>query len=172
MALVALTLADTIKHVSDLDPSKKTVQVPVDPNDPAKGVKDEEEIDWQTATVFHLKPLDVFLQAHIYDNASTLSNRQGDDVVGIQTKVNQTNIDAVRHGLAGFENYTDKRGNAVKFATSKAIVNGREYDVVADEVLKTFGIKLIQELAAKIKANSEVTADEEKNSAEASPQSA
>lgn len=171
MALVALTLADTIKHVSDLDPSKKTVQVPVDPTDASKGVKDVEEIDWDSATVFHLKPLDVFLQAHIYDNASSLSNRQGEDTVGIQTKVNQTNIDAVRHGLAGFDRYADKRGNAVKFATVKSILNGREYDVVSDDVMKTFGIKLIQELASKIKAISEVSAEEEKNSDEASPQS-
>jgi hypothetical protein len=100
---------------------------------------------------------------HLWDSASVLRGVQGSDEVGIHTRVNQTNIDAVRHGLAGFSNFTDAKGNAVKFETQKAVVNGRPYDVVSDTVMNHLGIVLIQELGREIKRISEVTADEEKN---------
>lgn len=170
MALIALTVNDAVTHVSDRDPCKVTRTVPVDPLDPSKGTKIETEIK-EGATKFFLKPLDVFLMGHIYDNASVLSGKSGSDEVGIHTRMNKTNIDAVQHGLTGFENFADKKGNAVVFRTVKDTVNGREYDVADDAVLKALGIQLIQELASEIKRISEVSADEEKNSDEASPQS-
>lgn len=164
MALIALTVSDTIEYVSDRDPAKTKTKVPVDPNDASKGVREEVSIA-EGATKFFLKPLDVFLMGFIYDNASTLSGKQGDDQIGIHTRVNQTNIDAVRHGLSGFHNFADKSGNAVKFSTQKAVVNGREYEVASDAVLSALGIQLIQELAAEIKEISDVSVEEEKNSA-------
>lgn len=170
MALIALTVNDAVEYVSDRDPCKVKHRVPVDPSDPKKGTKEETEIK-PGATKFFLKPLDVFLMGHIYDNASVLSGKSGSDEVGIHTRMNQTNIDAVKHGLAGFENFADKTGNAVKFATVKAVVNGREYDVANDKVLEALGIQLIQELAGEIKRISEVSTDEEKNSDVASPPS-
>ena len=69
-------------------------------------------------------------------------------------------------------NFADKTGNAVVYATQKVVVNGRPYQVVSDAVMNTLGIQLIQELAEQIKKMSEVTAAEEKNSEEASQQSA
>jgi hypothetical protein len=170
MALIALTVNDAVEYVSDRDPSKVKNNVPVDPADPKKGTKIEIEIK-EGATKFFLKPLDVFLMGHIYDNASRLSGKSGSDEVGIHTRMNQTNIDAVRHGLTGFDNFVDKVGNAVKFSTKKDVVNGREYDVADDHVLQALGIQLIQELATEIKRISEVSAEEEKNSVAASPQS-
>ena len=77
------------------------------------------------ATKFKLKSLDVFLMGYIYDNASTLSGKQGTDEVGIHTRMNQTNIECVRHGLAGFMNFADAKGNQIAFKTQKAVVNGR-----------------------------------------------
>lgn len=170
MALIALTVNDAVEYVSDRDPCKVKHRVPVDPSDPKKGTKEEIEIK-PGATKFFLKPLDVFLMGHIYDNASVLSGKSGSDEVGIHTRMNQTNIEAVRHGLAGFENFLDGKGNAIKFATVKAVVNGREYDVANDKVLEALGIQLIQELATEIKRISEVSTDEEKNSDAALPQS-
>ena len=161
MALIALTPADTIDYVSDRDPSKKIVKVPVDPDDPSKGVKTTVEIE-PGATVFKLRSLDVFLMGYIYDNASNLTGKQGTDEVGIHTRVNQTNVDCVRHGLAGLDNFTDPKGGQIVFKSQKAMVNGRKYDVVADEVMNVLGIRLIQELAEQIKTISEVKVAEEK----------
>lgn len=162
MALIAMTVSDTIEHVSDRDPAKKKTTVPIDERDPSKGVREETVIE-EGATVFFLKPLDVFLNGYIYDNASSLVGKEGSSEVGIKTRVNQTNIDAVRHGLAGFRNFADAKGNQIAFKTQKDVVNGREYDVVADEVMDKLGLRLIQELASKIKDISDVTAAEEKN---------
>ncbi len=162
MALIAMTVADTVEHVSDRDPAKTRTLVPVDPSDPGKGTREEIAIG-EDATVFYLSSLDVFLMGYIYDNASSLTGKQGDDTVGIHTRVNQTNIDAVRHGLKGFKNFKDKKGNHVTFRTVKVSVNGREYEVADDATMQHLGIQLIQELADKIKSLSEVTADEEKN---------
>jgi hypothetical protein len=170
MALIALTVNDAVTYVSDRDPSKVKTKVPVDPTDPSKGTKDHVEIK-EGATEFGLKPLDVFLMGHIYDNASRLSGKSGSDEVGIHTRMNQTNIDAVRCGLAWVKNFQDKKGNAVVVKTVKADFNGREYDVAEDSVLQALGIQLIQELATEIKRISEVSAEEEKNSDAASPQS-
>lgn len=166
MALIAMTTSDVVEYVSDKDPAKTKQPVLVDPNDPSKG-EIMSDVIGDGATVFKLKPLDVFLMGYIYDNASTLSGRQGDDTVGIHTKVNQTNIEAVRHGLVGFTNFPDERGNPLRFESGKAVVNGREYDVASDATLKLLGLRLIQELAGQIKEISEVSKGDEGKSGRA-----
>ncbi|MCA1775268.1 MAG: hypothetical protein LC676_06565 [Loktanella sp.] len=169
MALTAITAHDTVDYVSEMDPCKTTEEVPVDPKNPKKGKKSVDKV-LPGATIFHLKPLDVYLKGHIHDHASTLSGRRGEDSVGIQTHVNKTNIEAVRHGLAGFDNFSDQTGTPIKFETQNTMLNGREYTVVADRVLNLLGIRLIMELADEIKNLSEVSAGDEKNSAPASLQ--
>ena len=160
MALIAMTTADTVDYVSDLDPAKIYDKPPA--ADGALPLKRTFKI-LPGATTFKLRPLDVFLMGHIWDSASVLRGVQGSDEVGIHTRVNQTNIDAVRHGLAGFDNFSDVHGNAIKFETQKAVVNGRPYEVASDAVVNKLGIRLIQELGAEIKKMSEVAAAEEKN---------
>jgi hypothetical protein len=166
VALIAMTTADTVNYVSDMDPCKVTTKVPRDPVDAAKGMEDVVTIK-EGATVFKLRPLDVFLMGYIYDNASTLSGKSGSDDIGIHTRVNQTNIDCVRHGLADAVNFTDPKGGEVKMKTQKAIVNGRSYDVAHDDIMNMMGVKLIQELAEQVKKGSEVSPSETKNSVEA-----
>lgn len=162
MALIAMTTSDVVEYVSEKDPAKTKQPTLVDPNDPSKG-EIMSTVIGDGATVFKLKPLDVFLMGYIYDNASTLSGRQGDDTVGIHTKVNQTNIEAVRHGLVGFSNFLDSKGDHLRFKEGKTVVNGREYQTASDETIKLLGLHLIQELAGKIKEISEVSqADEGK----------
>ena len=164
MALIAMATADTVDYVSDLDPCKVVTKAPRDPADPAKGNVDVTTIA-EGATTFGLRPLDVFLMGYIYDNASTLSGKQGSDDIGIHTRVNQTNIDTVRHGLVGFTNFTDPKGGQVNMKTQKAVVNGRQYEVVHDDIMNIMGVRLISELATQVKTISEVSPAEEKNSA-------
>jgi len=163
MALVALTISATESYVSDRDPCKVKTQVPLDFEDLTKGTVEQVTI-LEGASKFAIKPLDVFLKGHIYDNASSLIGRQGSDEVGIKTRVNQTNIDAARFGLAGIENFANKAGAPVVFKTRDDQVNGRDYKSVTDEVLNALGLELIQELAGEIKRISEVSAEEAKNS--------
>ena len=162
LALTAMTTSDVVEYVSDKDPAKTQKPQLIDPKDPSKGEIMSEAVG-EGATIFRLKPLDVFLMGYIYDNASTLSGRQGDDMVGIHTRVNQTNIEAVRHGLVGFSNFVDAKGGHVRLSQTKAVVNGREYTTVDDASMQLLGLHLIQELANKIKAISEVSGAAEKN---------
>jgi len=168
--LIAMTTADTIDYVSDLDPSKRKTKTPRDPNDLSKGMIESWEIA-EGATTFKLRGLDVFMMGIIYDNASELKATEGSASYGIQTKVNQTNIEAVRHGLIGFTNFANAKGDGIAFETQKIFVNGRPYNVVADKVMNTMGVRLVQELAGKIKEISEVTPAEEKTSGTVSLQS-
>jgi len=164
-----MTSADAVEYVSDLDPCKVKTKTFRDPEDPSKGFIESWEIQ-PGATVFKLRSLDVFLMSMIYDNASRLMGKEGSQEFGIQTNVNQTNVQAVRHGLIGFSNFSDSKGNAIQYSTQKENVNGRPYDVVADKVMNCFGVRLIQELAAKIKEISEVTpADEKKSEGQSLP---
>lgn len=163
MAIKALTIGDTFEYVLDADPSKTTKDVPVDPADPAKGTRKETLIE-PGATIFGLKALDVFLMGYIYDNASSLRGKQGSDEVGIHTRMNQTNIDTVRFGLAWVKNFQDSKGNEVSITKVKATVNGREYDAASDNIVSLLGLRAIGELAQQIKEASEIGEDEEKNS--------
>lgn len=172
MALISMTTANAVKYVSDLDPAKKSHTDFLDPKHPEKGGHIIEDIDWDKATVFHLRPLDVFLMGDIYDNAQRLTGKAGEQEVGIHTQMNKTNIDAVRFGLTGFDNFKDGKGKNNKFETEEVSRSGREYTVATDAMLNLLGIQLIQELAGKIKEISEVSQAEEKNSVSASLQSA
>lgn len=164
MALIALTTAHTVQYVSNMDPSKVRTFVPVDPEDPEKGVKEHIEVK-EDASYFTLRPLDVFLMGYIYDNASHIRGKQGDSEIGVHTRVNQTNIDAVRFGLAALpDNFKDAKGNPIRYRTVKEVVNGRSYDAVDRAVLDTLGLYLIGELAGEIKRISEVSGDQAKKS--------
>jgi len=171
MAIIAMTTSDTLDYVSDIDPAKVKTRVLKDPMDLSKGYEIKTVIS-PGATVFKLRSLDVFLKGMIYDSASVLQGKEGSAEYGIHTKMNATNIDDVRHGLLGFENFTDNKGIMIVYETTKAMVNGRVYDVASDKTLNTLGIRLIQEMASEIKKISEVTAAEEKNSAGVSAPSA
>lgn len=169
MAIRGTSISDTVDYVSDRDPCKEIKMVPVDPEKP-EGLKKREVTIVGSPTIFKLKPLDVYLNGWIYDNA-TAWNQRGSDV-GIQTRANETNIQAVKFGLAGIENlHSDDGGGAMTLRHIKANFNGRTYDAVPDAILNALGLQLIAELAAEIKKISEVSGVEAKNSVGASSQS-
>jgi len=157
-----MSVADSIRYVSDMDPAKTKVWVHVNPDDPESPKNEVEKIE-ADATIFHLGALDVFLMGHIYDNASSLTGREGSDEVGIHTRVQQTNLETVRFGLKGWENFKAADGSDLKYTTTKLNKNGRSYVTASDEVLNALGVQLIQELAGKIKELSTVSKAQSKN---------
>lgn len=162
MALIGISRFDTVEYVSDQDPCKKKTEVPIDPKDPKKGMREQIDIE-PGATKFKLSALDVFTMGRIYDNAQKVSH----DVEGgasVHTYLNQTNIEACQFGLKGWENFVDSEGQSIPFKTMKRNVHGRTYEIVADEAMKALGPQLAFELGSEIKRMSEVTAAEAKNS--------
>ncbi|QIG76988.1 hypothetical protein EVC30_160 [Rhizobium phage RHph_Y1_11] len=162
MAIKALTLSAVLTHVLSTDPSISYPAVPVDPEDPSKGVKRGEPVIADDATVFSYKPLDVFLMGHIYDRASFLS-QSGDGATDMKTRINETNIDAVRFGITGIKNFLNHEGNEVSVKFVDRAVNGRLYKALDDEVISMLDVGSIGELAAKIKEASQISRVTEKN---------
>lgn len=165
MALLAMSPDDTFDFVSLRDPSAVIEQVPNDPKNPGAG-SHPEVVSWKAdASVFKVRPLDPFLMGMIYDDASRVQATAGSNTVGVTTRINQTNAEAVRFGLAALPpGWMDTKGRPVQYITNKINRNGRTYEAVQDSVLTALGNGLISELAEKIHAISEVTVGEEKNS--------
>lgn len=160
MALIAVTMDDTDRYVSNRDPAKKMVQKETGlKNDKGEELFDLiEEIDWDAATVFDLRPLDQRTFNRIMDNAMIVSQTSG-----VQMKTNNSNYEVVRYGLVGWENFINKRGQAAKFLTEKVPVGSASYVVPTDQTLSELGFDLIKELALRIKAISQVSAEQAKN---------
>ena len=169
MALVGISKTDTFEHVSDQDPCKRQVDEvarkdPEDPDSPMINTGKKIEVIDDGATVFKLGVLDVFLMGMIYDRSTTM-RRTVDDTgeVSLSTAVNATNIECVRYGLRGWEHFPDEKGNDIPFVTEERLLGGRKYQAVTHACLNALGIRLISELADKIKTASEVTRAEAKN---------
>lgn len=160
MAMIAVSMDDILDYVSNRDPSKKMIQVPLNiKNEQGEDLFDlVEEIDWDSATVFELGPLDQRTHHRLVDNAMKVSQGQG-----IQMNVNQTNYEVVRFGLRGWRNFLDKDGKPVKFLTDKVPVGSATYNAVNDQTMSALGHDLIKELAARIKQLSQVSVEQAKN---------
>lgn len=169
MALIGISRTDTFDYVSNDDPCKhrhpKMLDVQgsdariVDPNGGFEEVVDD------GATVFKLGVLDVFLMGMIYDRSTSVHRGLSDDDVTMRTAINATNIETVRFGLKGWTGFKDPRGSEIRFEQVKRVVNGADYEVASDGMLKLLGLRLIGELAQQIKEASEVSRAEAKNSA-------
>jgi len=72
--------------------------------------------------------------------------------------------EAVRFGLKGFENFKSADGNEVKFDTVSRAVGGRNYKVLADNILRIIPPSVKNELGAEILKMSKLSGEEIKNS--------
>lgn len=171
MALVALSKKDNEKYVSDLDPAKQWVDEPINPQDKSKDAPTHrvEKIDWSEATVFVLGSLDNRILASIYDGSLSMSMEAsggGDESrnVDMQMTLNASNYQAVRFGLVDWTNFIDDKGKVISFKKEMIKRDGQTYQVVARECMNCLDVRLISELADKIKARSSVTPALAKNS--------
>lgn len=161
MALVALNKSVQFRYVSDRDPSKSSKETPIDPKDLSKGMVTEEVID-SGATVFILQPLDVFLMGKVFDQNMRFK-QNGEAEVGIEMAINQTNIEAVKYGLVGWEGLKGADGSDIPFTSTNVILGGRKYTVASDKSLNCLDVELFGELGAKVKEKSRVTVSQAKN---------
>jgi hypothetical protein len=66
--------------------------------------------------------LDVFLMGLIYDQSTLVTRNDEDHQIGVTTRLNQTNIEAVRFGLKGRRNFPDAQGNDIPFEIVQKVV--------------------------------------------------
>lgn len=135
--LKALSTSETWTFESEHDPDKGT------PN----------------ATRFTLGVLDVFIRARIFDGSTTI-NEEG----LLSLKHTQMNLESVKFGLRGWENFKDEKGNDIPFETVTQIVNGRKYEVVTDECLGRLNLPVISEIGQAIRDGNSLAEDVVKNS--------
>jgi hypothetical protein len=152
MALVALSNRDNVRYISLRDPSRSTDD------------KGAETIDETTATVFVLRSLPVAAMATVYDSSMNMRAATEDGKtknVDLNMTINQSNLETVRLGLVGWQNFVDDNGADVEFKRegNAGAVNWR----VAPESLNHLDVDLVQELANEIKAMSRVTKQLQKN---------
>ena len=167
MAVTGITRSDKTDHVLDSDPAKRRVPLEVPRIENGEKITEEVVID-DDATFFECGVLDLFLMGMIYDQATQVSRAEEDGLLQVNTRLNRTNIDAVRFGLKGWRNFCDAAGDEIPFKTVEKNVDGRKYRAVTDDCLTRIGIRDIQELAGVIKEQSELTKAEAKNFATAS----
>lgn len=93
---------------------------------------------------------------------STLSSQVISYCIGSKQNMDLA-IELVRFGLRGFENFKDKKGVHISFNTVSRPLNGRNYNVVCDEIVNIIPAKILDELGAELLSSSNMTDEEIKN---------
>lgn len=142
MAIKALTLSSVKVIESALDPARGTAE----------------------ATRFTIGAIDAFVSAYVTDRMLTFSDNDAGGIQTAQVKMNEADLEVVRFGLRGWENFQDARGNDVEFRTVERILQGKKYAVVDNDCLARLQQELIRELAREIRAINVVTEEDAKKS--------
>lgn len=120
----------------------------------------------ENMSVFHICPVDAHLRAYIDDQTMSfeISSNNPKDQAKATVAANRRNLLLVRFGLKGLEGYLDPRDNKpVKFDTVSVSVNGKNYNVITDEILAIFPKALIDELSEVISGENTLSEEERKN---------
>jgi hypothetical protein len=112
------------------------------------------------ATKFTIGAIDAFVSAYISDRSFTFVDGATAENAVAQMKIAESNIDTVRFGLKGWENFKAADGADLPFKTTERVVIGKKYTVLADDCLAVMELDLIRELANAIKKINEVTKED------------
>lgn len=112
-----------------------------------------------TATVFSLRTLSAGELAEVMDATQELSTR-GDGSRFIRVDIHQRNLRLVQAALAGWHNFEDERGNALRFE----LASDSHHPHVAERSLGALPPWLVRELAHEVMRDSMLSADDAKNS--------
>ncbi|TAK56695.1 MAG: hypothetical protein EPO24_10895 [Bacteroidetes bacterium] len=117
-------------------------------------------------TIFHLGVVDGVLLSAIEDTQTqfAVSNAGSSGAPDISVNVHGKNVELVKFGLKGWENFKDKKNNHIQFKTqSYSIPRVGSRVGIHEECLKRLSKAVIAELAGEILNASELTKAQEKN---------
>jgi hypothetical protein len=116
-------------------------------------------------TVFKVGVIPTIVMASIRDQSRIVmvDLQTMDGKTPVRTNIAEMQLNYVRHGLKGWSNLKDKRGNVLTFTTKKTTLAGREIDIVSDESLNQIPDDIIQELSEKIRDLNTLSSEEIKN---------
>jgi hypothetical protein len=117
-------------------------------------------------TKWKIGVLDSAAMAEIRDMVTVFEvDRQADANAPTKNKLclNQVNLEAVRFGLKGFENFIDSRGSMVDFMKEKRALAGKHVEVVNEDILRMIPFDVLMELGEVILKKNKISAEEAKN---------
>lgn len=132
--IIGLSLDESLEYVSQFDPDK----------DKPDG----------NPTKFKLNTLDSRVMGHLRDRSTRLSvnpNAGPNDNVDTEVAMNEVNFEMVQFGLGGINPFVDQKGNEIPFKTVKRNLRGKSYEIVSDDVISRLPMKVIAELAGKLR---------------------
>lgn len=141
MSLTAIDLGETLDYTSQFDTDK------------------------ESPTIFKIGVLDSLIMSKISDSLTVYEVDMENPDKNPATRFNysQRQIEVVRFGLKGWENFKDKQGKDVQFRTKSLNYAGKNYEVVSDQSLSCLAFMLIQELAEVIFKQNRLSVEERKN---------
>jgi hypothetical protein len=127
----------------------------------------EEDRKSTTPTTFHIGQIDGILMAFIEDDATRFGfsqNQDPNEKADVFISNNERNLNLVRFGMKGWENFGDAKNNLVGFELQEYNVPGvGARKGVKQELLMRFRLEWLAELASQIRENNTVTEEELKN---------
>lgn len=141
--ITGLNLDATVDFISEFDPDKGKPE--------------------GKPTVFQLLTLDSRVMGHLRDMATRLKvnpNANPDDDVETEVAMNEVAFQTVLFGVGGIAPYQDKDGNDIEFKTLKRNLRGQSYTVASDLVIKRLPMKVITEIAEKLREINNLGEDE------------
>jgi hypothetical protein len=117
------------------------------------------------ASTFEVGTLDSRISGMLRDKATTVSVNPSALEEEVDTSINMSEVNFLTcmYGIRGWKNVKDRQGNELAFKTLSRMHGGKSYRVVDAELLKLIPQAVIEELAAEIKKDNEVTEPERKN---------
>jgi hypothetical protein len=141
---VALSLSATKKYVLEADR-----KLPVDQQ-----------------TIFELANLPIEERIKIEDAQAQYgvsTSKDPDEMADMTIKVHARNLELVKLGLVGFENFKDSDGNAVVFESVASPKKNGSKNIVSPRCLNRFAMEWIDELAKAIIELNSISVEEIKN---------
>lgn len=137
-----------------IDP--QAVKPYVSPSDP----------DEQNPTTFLIGRLDPALRDHI-DIKCMNMEMSGSDKKNTTRKLKMNTLQhatlLVQFGLRGVENFLDAEGKPVNITLGQTSINGKSYPTFPLEIIASFGVSLVEELAGVIYSEQQLSGEEIKN---------
>lgn len=143
MALIGIDPSEVLEYISKKDP---------DPKNP---------------TVFKLGVVDSLTIAKIEDNLTVFTIDPNNPEAKTDTKMStgKREIELIRAGLKGWDNYKDKKGADIPFTTTYSRAGGStKIEIPNDDTIKRLSTIIVKELSGEIYNQNKVSDDERKNS--------
>jgi hypothetical protein len=153
MGIKALQVGKTFTHISihDVRPAK------ID----GEGVDNSAHEDFKP-TIWNCKVLDSRVLAILKDKSTkiTIDPSKPDEEIGTQVNQNAYYFDVCSLGLDKPDDFLDDKGQPMPWPVGSRNIGGKSYPIATMEALGTIPDYIIQELAERIIAGNNLTADE------------